>query len=171
MTLNFQKKLVLALNEIDFKEEYHEFIVHEQEEILDKERHVDFLDKYGEAKWGVVEILNSRYSTILNDKFDLYHWLNHNTRDEVAYFLSEAGANCLNYSLFRAPHKFHLWLGANGFVIGIGQKGKGFSAVEVEKNNIRTHEGAAFDFFRKCNSEIFFDDANSAKVVYLKAMF
>ncbi|MBI2661919.1 hypothetical protein HYX11_00480, partial [Candidatus Woesearchaeota archaeon] len=100
-----------------------------------------------------------------------YNWLRHNANDEVAYFLSETGANCLNYSLFRAPHKFHLWLGKKGFVIGIEQKGRGFPAVDVNAKKIKINEGAAFEFFRTCKGEIFFDDANSAKVVYIEARF
>ncbi|MBI2662401.1 hypothetical protein HYX11_03000, partial [Candidatus Woesearchaeota archaeon] len=100
-----------------------------------------------------------------------YNWLRHNANDEVAYFLSETGANCLNYSLFRAPHKFHLWLGKKGFVIGIEQKGRGFPAALIHEQQRKKNEGAAFEFFRTCKSEIFFDDENSAKVVYIETRF
>jgi len=171
MVLHFTKSLQEALEEISFDTEYSEFVVHEHEEVLDKEKHVGFLERYGEAKWGVVDLLNSRYSNKLRDTFDLYNWLHYNTNDEVAYFLSEVGSNCLNYSSFKAPHKFHVWLGKKGFVIGISQKGEGFSALQVEEKKIKENEGAAFEFFRRCRSEIFFDDATCARMVYMKWKF
>ena len=59
-----------------------------------------------------------------------------------------------------------MWLGKKGFVIGISQKGEGFSAVEVDDKKIKTNEGAAFDFFRNCKGEIFFDNPQQVRMVY-----
>jgi hypothetical protein len=36
---------------------------------------------------------------------------------------------------------------------------------------IKTNEGEAFNFFRKCKSTIFFDDMNKANQVYMKFIF
>ncbi len=125
------------------------------------------IQQYGDAKWKIVDILNRKYSTILKDKFDLYNWLDYNENDEVAYFLNEAGSNTLHYSEFKAPSRFHLWLGERGFVIGIEQQGKGFNAQKIDAEKIKENEGAAFEFFRKCKSTVFFDDPREARIIYL----
>ena len=106
-----------------------------------------------------------------SSKFDLYNWLEFNSKDEVAYFLNEAGSNCLTYSDHKTPHKFHLWLGSKGFIIGIEQLGTGFNASEINEKKIKDNEGAAFEFFRNCQSEIFFDDSQKAKIVYMEHLF
>ena len=69
------------------------------------------------------------------------------------------------------PHKFHLWLGEKGFIIGIEQKGKGFNPIHINENLIKNNKGAAFEFFRECNGKVFFDNSEDAKVVYFKKLF
>ena len=166
MALHFTKTLQEALEEIEFKEN-HQFVIHDKEE--ERIDHDNVISVYGEAKWKIVDLLNQQYSTILKDKFDLYNWLNKNKDDEVSYFLNEVGSNSLAHSQFKAPYKFHLWLGAKGFIIGIEQKGEGFNAELVNINRIKENEGAAFEFFRSSKSEIFFDDIENAKMVYLQS--
>lgn len=166
MTIHFTKNLPQALQNIGTWG-YHESVVHDKEEARDD----DVLGVYGDAKWKIVDILNEQYSTILNDKFDLHNWLNHNVSDEVAYFINEVGSNTLSHSQFKAPHKFHLWLGREGFIIGVEQKGTGFDAEQVHQNLIKDNEGAAFDFFRNCKSEIFFDDKNETRTVFMESLF
>ncbi|MEW5896343.1 MAG: hypothetical protein AB1668_01505 [Nanoarchaeota archaeon] len=165
MVLCFQKDLLQALEHIDFTA-YHEFVVHP----LERRRTIDsdeIIERYGAVKWEIVDMLNQEYSTILENNFDLYNWLNENSNDELAYFLNEAGSNVLGYSDFGAPYKFHLWLGKKGFILGIEQKGKGFNAEEVCNKKIKENEGAAFNFFRNCRSEIFFDDSKNARTVFM----
>ena len=113
-------------------------------------------------------MLNQKYSRLLENGFDLYNWLNYQNKDEVAYFLNEAGSNALNYSQFKAPSKFHLWFGKKGFIIGIEQKGQGFNASKVDSERLKDNQGAAFDFFRNCKSKIFFDNDQDAKIVYME---
>ncbi len=178
MVLNFQLQLTTALAEINYTSQYHSFIVHNQEQEVpafqeNKQQHEVFIQKYATAKWGIVDILNERYSLLLPSKiniskFDLYNWAIHNTNDEVSYFLTEAGSNCMNYAEFKAPYQFHLWLGNKGFIIGIEQQGQPFSAQLIDEKNIKQNEGAAFEFYRKCQGAIFFDNANAARVVYFQ---
>ncbi len=176
MVLNFQLQLTVALAEINYTSQYYSFLIHNQEQEVptpqeNKQQHDSFIQKYANAKWGIVDILNERYFSILNFKFDLYNWATHNTNDEVAYFLTEAGSNCMNYAEFKAPHTFHLWLGSNGFIIGIEQKGQPFPAELINEKNIKQNEGAAFEFYRRCKGTIFFDDPENSKIIYLKLNF
>ena len=116
MPLHFHKNIEEALQNIG-EYQYHEIFLHDQERASNNSS--ELIDKYGKLKWQIVDLLNEKYSQILTDKFDLYNWLNHNSHDEVAYFLNETGSNCLSYSDHKIPHKFHLWLGEKGFIIGI----------------------------------------------------
>lgn len=134
--------------------------------ISEKIEHSKKIENYIEAKWQIIELINQTYSKVLKNKFDLYNWLYYK-EDEVAYFLNEAGSNALNYSEFKMPSKFHLWLGSKGFLIGIEQEGNGFNAVKIDKERIKENEGAAFEFYRNCKSIVFFDNPEDAKVVYL----
>lgn len=160
MVLNFDYSLIHALQKIQ-AEGYHEIIVHEKEIVRDIYSSCEMVEKYGEAKHQIVELINQRYNT----NFDHFNWINQNTTDEVAYFLNEAGSNVLSYSEFKAPFKFHLWFGGKGFIIGIEQKGRGFNAEEVDALKLKSGEGTAFEFFRGCKSKVFFDDANQAKII------
>ena len=170
MTLHFSKTLQEALASIDFSD-YHEFPVYEAEEVRTHIISDSVIERYGQAKWTIVDLLNEKYGTIMFHKFDLYNWLEKNKDDEVAYFLNEAGSNSLNYSQYLTPWRFHLWLGKKGFVIGIEQKGKGFDAIKVNDEKIQEHQGGAFTFFRGCKGEVFFDNAEDAKIVYFKLKF
>lgn len=167
MTIHFNKNLTEAIQNIG-AHQYHELFLHDQERVLNNS--FQLIDKYGRLKWQIVDLLNEKYSIILKDKFDLYNWLNHNPNDEVAYFLNETGSNCLNYAEHKIPHKFHLWLGEKWFIIGIEQLGKGFNAHEIDEKRIKDNEGAAFEFYRKCKSAIFFDDSKNARIVYMECL-
>jgi len=164
MALSFHHTLLEALENINFTGEQTTLLIHPHQ----KERTDETITQYGNAKWAVVDMLNERYSTILNTKFNLYHWLHYNEHDEVAYFLNEAGSNTLNHSEFKMPSHFHLWMGKKGFVIGIEQQGKGFNAQKINHEKIKEGEGAAFEFFRKCKGVVFFDEPTKARKVYLE---
>jgi len=169
MTLNFSLSLPEALADINFQEYqgHHEFIIHDKDEERIYSNSDEIIGKYGEIKWKIVDLVNARYSHILKDKFDLYNWINKNKQDELSYFLNEAGSNSLLYSQFKAPFKFHLWLGENSFIVGIEQKGQGFNAEKINSGHLKENRGAAFQFFRESQSQVFFDDPKQAKVVYL----
>ncbi|MBT3836307.1 hypothetical protein HOD05_04595 [Candidatus Woesearchaeota archaeon] len=158
MVIHFERSLQDALEKIG-KHEYHEFKIHSFEEEAKHEH--DLIETYGNAKWAIVDILNGRYG--LN--VDLQNWLDHK-EDDVAYFLNEAGSNSLHHSEFKAPYRLCLWLGENGFMISIEQKGKGFDASFVDSHRIKENEGAAFEFYRKCKGEVFFDDEKETRVIY-----
>jgi hypothetical protein len=111
------------------------------------------------AKWKIVNLLNDKY----NLSFDLHNWINYNDNDEVAYFLNEAYSNAESYSKWV---KFHLWVSEKGFIIGVEHQ-DGFNASEVAELGVRENEGAGFRFFKNCKSQIFFDDAEKAKVIYM----
>ncbi len=165
MSLNFSKTLKEALENIQ-PEQYRQFLIHGEEGI----RTDEIIKTYGDAKWQIVELLNQKYSQLLKDQFDLHNWLNFNENDELAYFLNEAGSNCLSHSQFKAPYRFHLWTGKLGFVVGVEQKGKGFDAEQTHQHRLRDNQGAAFDFFRRCRSEIFFDNPKDSKIVLMEFM-
>jgi len=171
MVLDLAKNLSEALENIDYSGEGYELPIYKAGEVRS---HIvsDFvIERYGNAKWAIVDMLNEKYGALLFNKFDLCNWLNKNKDDEVAYFLNEAGSNSLNYSQFLAPFKFHIWLGRKGFVIGIEQKGKGFNAVKVNEEKLKENQGGAFTFFRQCKGSVFFDNAEDAKVVYFQVRF
>ena len=167
MTLIFNKTVQGALKEIDTYQ-YQEFMVNEPNQPTPLG---SIPNNYAESKWQIVEMLNQTYSQILKNKFDLYNWLYHHKEDEVAYFLNETGSNALNYSEFKIPSKFHLWLGSKGFIIGIEQQGWGFNAAKIDKEKIKEKEGAAFEFYRNCKSTVFFDNPEEARIVYLVYLF
>ena len=156
-----------ALQNIDFSD-YHELPVYDAEEVRTHLISDAVIEHYGNTKWAIIDLLNEKYGALLFNKFDLYHWLEKNKEDEVAYFLNEAGSNSLNYSQYLTPWRFHLWLGKKGFVIGIEQKGRGFDAIKVNDEKIKEHQGGAFQFFRECKNAVFFDNAENAKVVYFE---
>ncbi len=164
MVLQFQRTLQEALEHIRFAGTHHEFPLQDEE----RQRTEETIPIYGDAKWAIVDLVNNEYSQVLENSSDLYNWLNYNESDELAYFLNEAGSNALNYSEFKAPSKFHLWLGKQGFVVGIEQKGMGFNAQEVNEKLIRENEGAAFEFFRNCKSTIFFDNPSNARIIFME---
>lgn len=164
MVIHFQQTLSIALEHINFNGKQTTIPIHPHQ----TKRTDEIITHYGNAKWTIVDLLNQRYSTILNTEFNLHHWLYYNEHDEVAYFLNEAGSNALNYAEFKAPSHFHLWMGKKGFVIGIKQQGKGFNARKIDEEKIKEGAGAAFEFFRKCKGTVFFDEPEKARVVYLE---
>src|SRR3990167_3027569 len=97
MTIHFTQTLQKSLETIKVTKGY-EFPVYEAEEARDHLLSDKVVEKYGEAKWAVVDILNEEYGAIMFNKFDLHNWLEKNQDDEVAYFLNEAGSNSLNHS-------------------------------------------------------------------------
>src|SRR3989344_7393008 len=113
MALHFTKTIQQALEAIEFSD-YYELPVYEAEEIRNHVISDQVIEQYGNAKWAIVDLLNEKYGAILFNKFNLHRWLEKNKDDEVAYFLNEAGSNSLNYSEFKAPSGFHLWLGKKG---------------------------------------------------------
>lgn len=128
----------------------------------------DFLKVFGEINWQIVDLLNNRYSHFLAEKFDLYNWLDYNEKDEVAYFLAEAGQNCFNHA--ERPAVFHLYLGKEGFILGIEQE-KPFHPEQIDRERIKENQGAAFEFFRNCKNTIFFDNPEQARIAYLEFLF
>jgi len=116
-------------------------------------------------------MLNQNYGNVLERKADLYNWFYHIEDDEISYFLTEAGSNCFNYSQFKAPHQFLLWIGKNGFIIGIEQKGQGFNAKNIHDTNHKQNEGGAFEFYKRTKATIFFDNSESTKIVYMEVNF
>src|SRR3989338_9558699 len=171
MVIHFTQKISEALEKIDFTADYYRLPVYEAEEVRSHLISDEVIERYGDAKWAIIDLLNQKYGALLLNKFDLLHWLEKNKDDEVAYFLNEAGSNSLNYSQYLAPSYFHLWLGKNGFVIGIEQKGNGFNARNINENRIKEHQGGAFAFFRECKGTVFFDNSENAKVVFFELKF
>ncbi len=154
MVIHFSKSLVQAISEISHLE-HHSFVISNTPRTLSNTDQI--LSLYGDAKWEIVQRLNETYST----NFDLHNWIAENQDDEVAYFLNEAGSNCLNYAEYKIPSKFHLWLGKNGFIIGIEQK----DSFDVTK--ISQYSGG-FGFFTKSKNTIFFDDPKNAKIIFMQ---
>jgi hypothetical protein len=159
--INFFKNISKSLETIQQK--FHkEFLVHEEESVSNHNE--EMINSYGDTKWKIVDLVNEKYGTF----FDLYNWLHYIEDDELAYFLNEMGSNVLHNSQFKAPSKFHLWMGEKGFIVGIEQKGKGFNAQYISEKNLKENEGSGFSFLKKCNGEVFFDDPTNAKVVYFE---
>ncbi len=168
MVIYFSYTLSQALKSIEHSDKK-TFHLHTVESFAQHSK--ELIDLYGEIKWKIVDLLNTQYSQVLSSPFDLYNWLYDHEHDEVAHFLNETGSNVLSYSEFKMPCAFHLFLGKKGFVIGIEQKGCGFNAKEVDEKKIKENEGAAFNFYRKAKSKIFFDEPANAKIVYCEYLF
>lgn len=162
MVIQLTLTLPQALKDIGFKGEQYAFPVYSSEQ-----QQEEIIERYGQAKWAVVDILNKKQGACFKNTINLYNWLLYNENDEVAYFLNEAGSNALNYSEQKAPSIFHLWLGKRGFIIGIGQDDKGFDAKQVAETGKKENAGAAFDFFRRCKNIIFFDEPTEARLVLM----
>lgn len=167
MAIRFHKTLSDSLTKINLQT-YHRLPVHELETARTIKTSDEIIDRYGKAKWKIVDLLNEHYHKKLKTPFDLYNWLHKKKDDEVSYFLSEAGSNCLNYATFKAPSQFHLWLGDNGFIIGIEQKGNSFPARMIDEEKRKENDGAAFTFFRTCNNSIFFNHPEKTTIVYME---
>ena len=171
MAIHLTKKISEAIKKIVSLEfpglEYHEFVVSESEEPRTYLNSDELIERYGQFKWHIVDLINEKYGS----SFDLHNWIDKISSDEVAYFLNEAGSNCLNYSQFKIPRGFHLWLGKNGFIIALEQKGLGFNAEKVHNLRLKENEGEGFDFYRNCHGKIFFDDNQDAKIIYFKHLF
>ncbi|HIG93070.1 TPA: hypothetical protein HA242_06575 [Candidatus Woesearchaeota archaeon] len=165
MVLHFQLSLPQALELIDVDKNI-QFPIQIQLEKRTIHNSNILLSKYGEIKWKIVDSLNQKYSALLPSPFDLYNWLNKNTKDEVAYFLNEAGSNALSYAQHQIPSQFHLYLGKKGFIIAIEQQGQSFNPIEIDEKNIKENEGAGFTFFRNSKSTIFFDNPLQASIIY-----
>lgn len=171
MPLNFQRTLPEALAAIGCATPAQEFIIHAETVELPTLIPDDIFHRYAEAKWDIVELINQRYSTLLSQPFDLYNWLYAYEPDELAYFLNETSSNCFNYSQFKAPSKFKVWLGSKGFIVAVEQRGNGFNAESVNQTQQKENEGAAFYFFRTAKSTVFFDDSKNATIVYFEWCF
>ncbi len=167
MTLHFEHNLQQALENIQ-AEGYHEILLHEKEVQRDVHSSCEIVEKYADAKHEVIEAINQYHPQF---SFDLMNWINKNENDEVSYFLNEVGSNVLSHSEFKAPHKFHIWFGKKGFIIGVEQRGKGFDAEEVHRQKLKENEGTAFNFFRNCKSKIFFNDSKNANLVFMEFGF
>lgn len=174
MVIDFSRELHEALQEIRCTGKKHAFNVlfnvQSESNVPGQANYDEIIQDYGKAKWRVIDLLNEEYASRLPFKLDLHNWINFDEGDEVAYFLNEAGSNCLNYSEFKSPRAFHAWLGSKGFIIGIEQDGKGFDARAVNELKIKQNEGAAFVFFRRCRGTVFFDNATEARVVYFMVL-
>jgi len=162
MVLDFDTKLDEAKAEIAFSGEKAEFLVSDMHvpnslEVIET--------RYSKALLGVVELVNERYKTKLKEPFNLYNWVEHNSSDELAYFLSETGSNCLNYAETKSPHKLTVYLGSKGFIVAVSQQGRGFNARDILTRKVKQNEGAGFSFFDRCSSVVFFDDPLNARVV------
>ncbi|PIZ52423.1 hypothetical protein COY27_00310 [Candidatus Woesearchaeota archaeon CG_4_10_14_0_2_um_filter_33_13] len=167
MVIHFEHTLQNALREINFVEHSETFVVHNDEKTRILSNSCEIVEKYGQAKNDVVKLINDVYGR----NFDLHNWIERKTDDEVSYFLSEAGSNVLNYSQFKAPSSFNVWFGKKGFIIGVEQKGKSFNAKFVHDNNVKSNEGMAFSFFKRCQNKIFFDHPQDSNIVYLEFLF
>ncbi len=168
MALSFHTTLQEALSAIQFTGGYKEFIVHDKESLADHSSVL--IDRYGNAKWDVIDTLNATYGSQLPFPIDLTHWLHHEEHDEVAYFLCEAGSNALHNSEFKSPSHFAIWFGKKGFIIAVAQKGEGFNAKEIHSTKRKEIEGAAFLFYETCTQTVFFDDSTDARCVYFQVM-
>lgn len=164
MVLNSDLTLQKALAVLGENPAYVTFPVHTEKQPAIHS--ASFIAHYGSAKFRIVELLNQRYAQHFSSLIDLHNWLYHRQEDEVAYFLNEAGSNAINHSDYKAPARFHLWLGENGFLIGVEQKGKSFAVGELTKSLRQTKGGDGSRFFQACQGTIFFDNPKEAKVVY-----
>jgi len=173
MGLHLSYTLEKALAEIGATKKQH-FLIHEEEEPRLLENTDIILEKYAQAKRELIEMVN-----ILGKKkgfsTDLQNWILENEEDEIAYFLNEAGANCLAHAEWKAPKEFHLWTGKKGFILGVEQSGKSFSAKncfqESRKKILQSSGGKGFAFFKDCRSAIFFDNPKEARTIFFQIIF
>ena len=123
----------------------------------------EYHERYERAQERIVRIVNY----VFDKNFDLSHWPK-KPGDELAFFLVETGNNAMWHSQFQAPYRHFLFVGEQEFVVGISQKGRGFNAREVDKLRQFSYGGRAFEFYRGCRSTIFFDNPESARVVFME---
>src|SRR3989344_8558054 len=104
-----------------------------------------------DGSWQAIDLLNKKYCHRLSKPFGLYNSVNHNQNDEAAYFLNEAYSNALSHSRCL---NIQLWLGENGFILGMEQEGQ-FNPQQVDRLGLKNNQGAGFAFFRSCSSKVF----------------
>ena len=163
MTIDYSKDLDSALKNLGSFVK-HELVISSEERTLNNSD--SMLERYGDAKFEIVRLINEKYET----DFDLTRWLRFDKTDEVSYFINETGSNALSYSSHKIPFRFLLWLGESGFIIGVEQM-SGFNAQRIDSEKLKENKGAAFDFYRSCSGVVFFDDARDARVVYFVNLF
>ena len=125
MVLDFTRILNDSLLTIGSTKETAEFVIFDMDQPCSPE---EIQIRYSKALWTVVEVINGRYASKLPFEFNLYNWIEHNHKDELAYFLNEASSNCMNYSDYKSSYKFVIHFGEKGFIVGVLQQGKGFNA-------------------------------------------
>ena len=184
MAISFTHTLQEALQSINHQSsshqnhKTHEFEVHNNKIHKINPQCPNFLSRYSEALHQVTSLTNTHFKQlphtsqiIIDMPFNLHNWINHNESDELAYFLSETGNNCLNHAPSNAPHKFTLHLGTKGFVISISHQGQGFNAEHINKNKLYKNEGAAVDFYRNCQNTIFFNNPQNTTEIFMLHLF
>ena len=88
--------------------------------------------------------------------------------DDITYFFAETYFNVAFYGDYHFPSMIQAWVGESSFVLSVGQKGNGFDAEMVNQTRRKQNAGGAFNFFRSCESEIFFDNPNNARIVFME---
>ena len=168
MVLDFTRILNDSLLTIGSTKETAEFVIFDMDQPCSPE---EIQIRYSKALWTVVEVINGRYASKLPFEFNLYNWIEHNHKDELAYLLNEASSNCMNYSDYKSSYKFVIHFGEKGFIVGVLQQGKGFNAELIFVNKVKSNEGAGFRFYSDCPSTVFFDDAKNATGLYFEYLF
>ena len=176
MVLNFDQTLDAALEDIGYKGEHQEWDFHQEERHM-RDMPKEYRDKHYRPFFNLMFIeiptmLNERFREKLKKPFSTFLGMNQE-HDFPHKFLWEAHANTTNHSQYGFASQMYFWLGENGFMLALEQKGNGFDAVQVDKKGIKQHEesGGGFKRYRSFESEIFFDSPTDARTVYMKHKF
>lgn len=168
MVIDFEKTLRQSQDRIEMEGDSAEFIVFDIGNPCSLE---ETEIRYGKALWTVIEIINKKYQDRLDFEFNLYNWIEHNSSDELSYFLNEASSNSINYSEFKSVWKLIVYFGKKGFIVGVLQQGKDFDAEKIFFDKVKSNEGAGFLFYEECSNTVFFDNSKTAKSIYFEYLF
>ena len=124
----------------------------------------DLVQKYLEAVEGEIpNTLKRRFQ----DKPEMFRSRFGGFCDDITYFFAETYFNVAFYGDYHFPSMIQAWIGESSFVLSVGQEGNGFDAEMVNQTRKIQNAGGAFNFFRSCESEIFFDNPNNARTVFM----
>ena len=172
MVIAFHKSLNNALIEIGFQEGrdfYRQYEIYPFQDVINPNSSERFekSKEYRQKRDELLREINQGLAHKFQRRFDMSHWFT-GENDDLANFLAEAGSNAFTYSEYHAPHQLGLWLSDISFVVSVEQLGKGFNANKINNTRQKSNAGAGFELYRNCASEIFFDNPEVSKKVYMQ---
>ena len=178
MVIKFSKTLGEALQEIGYGGELKntiEYILHNEEkkiQDMSKDYKSKLVQRFYREVLGknlIPELVNENYGHLLKEPLVMPPH-SHDCNNPFT-FLWERYNDSILYGEYGMPSRFNMWLGQESFILGLEQKGKGFNVIKINKRKPRKRGGTGFKDLRETRHDIFFDNPEDARAVYLQYKF